>query len=265
MSQAQRAVIALFGCLVVWMAWQDRQSSQYPSPTQTQSAEHRSNESGLNKQLVLWGWLTRDAVGFFTLCLAAVGVGQLVLFFVQLKLIRKSLEDTKLAAEAAKKSADAAVISAEHMPRVERAYLFLAMDFVSSIKEFEHSDPTTRSRITFGLKNHGKTPAVMEELHTMAKYWGASWPAMGTAEKILIQKGWMISAGETQSGYEIAFALRADEIDRAKEGKGYILFWGKAVYRDVFKNTHESGWCRAFHFESNGWLFAGDETLNYYT
>ena len=88
---------------------------------------------------------------------------------------------------------------------------------------------------------------------------------MATAWPMIIQKGWVISAGETQDGYSTEFPLREDEVDRARNGSGYILFWGKIVYRDVFKEVHKSGWCRAYHFESEGWRFAGDNSLNYYT
>jgi hypothetical protein len=60
-----------------------------------------------------WDWLMHEAVGFFTFLLCLVGGLQLVLFLWQLWLIRKSLDDTKIAAEAAKQSADTAKIQAE--------------------------------------------------------------------------------------------------------------------------------------------------------
>lgn len=207
-----------------------------------------------------------------TLFLFFAAIGQIVVFYIQLRYMgeqlrfaRRGVIDAAIAANAAKDSADAAVTSAEHLPRVERAYLFLAMEVESEIREFRYGDSTTRSKITFGLKNHGKTPAIVEELHTMARFWRESWPAMATAEGIPVQKGWAISAGETQGGYAIEFPLRPDEIEKAKAGDGYVLFWGKIVYRDVFKDVHESGWCRAYQFKGDGWRFAGDETLNYYT
>jgi hypothetical protein len=219
----------------------------------------------------LWEWFTRgefgelDATALFTLALVCVGTIQVGLFVWQLRLIRKSLRDAKIAAEAARDSAEAAVISAKHMPRIERAYLFLGLEVTSRIVAFEAGLADTRSKIEFGFKNHGKTPASIEELHVMAKFWREGWPAMAVADVMAIQKGWMISAGETQAGYSTEFTLRSDEIARAREGKGYILFWGKVVYRDVFGDIHESGWCRAHDFKSAGWRFAGDETLNYYT
>jgi hypothetical protein len=183
----------------------------------------------------------------------------------QIRYLRRADEIARRAAIAARRSALAAIRAASHVPRVERAYLFLALDVDSRILIWTPGLADTRSYIKFGFKNHGKTPAIVEELHVSAMYWGAGWPAMETADKLVIQKGWAVSAGETQDGFETEFSLHDIAVERARKKDGYILFWGKIVYRDVFKELHESGWCRAYNFESQGWQFAGDESLNYYT
>ncbi len=58
-------------------------------------------------------WLTHDAAGFFTFLLVLVALFQLGLFWWQLTLIRESLDDTKVAADAAMKSAKAASTQAD--------------------------------------------------------------------------------------------------------------------------------------------------------
>jgi hypothetical protein len=50
-------------------------------------------------------WLTKDAAGFFTFVLVIVGIGQLGLFYWQLRYMRAGMHDAKLAAEAAKDAA----------------------------------------------------------------------------------------------------------------------------------------------------------------
>src|SRR5208283_1367214 len=77
-------------------------------------AESSSNNSSSKAQPDegIWSWLAHDAVGFFTLCLFLAGSAQVVLFLWQLWLIRESLDDAKVAAEAAKESADAAKVGA---------------------------------------------------------------------------------------------------------------------------------------------------------
>jgi hypothetical protein len=79
-------------------------SAQNPShPTQPQSAANGTDEKDQRQEHEgLWNWVTHDAAGFFTLWLVIVGGGQVALFYVQLKLIRESLNDAKVSADAAK-------------------------------------------------------------------------------------------------------------------------------------------------------------------
>ena len=70
MSQAQRAVIALFACLVIWLAWQSRMSWQHPI---LPSGEYPHQQSaapapgGENKtQNLNWNNWTRDPIAVFT-------------------------------------------------------------------------------------------------------------------------------------------------------------------------------------------------------
>ena len=85
-------------------------SSQQSSPAaQSQHADNRPHESTNDQpDEGLWHWLVHDAAGFFTLWLVIVGGGQVVLFYVQLTLIRESLDDAKISADAAQDSARAA-------------------------------------------------------------------------------------------------------------------------------------------------------------
>src|SRR5438105_2425027 len=105
-------------------------SSQYSDHVTKQPAQQETSSSGNNAknpdtELTGSTWLTKDASGFFTFALVIVGGIQAILFLAQLKLIRESLAPAKAAADAAR-------IAAEHIPRVERAYVFLA-------EEIKHS------------------------------------------------------------------------------------------------------------------------------
>jgi hypothetical protein len=207
-------------------------------------------------------WLTKDAGGFFTFALVIVGLLQALLFWVQLRLIRESLVPTKEAADAAK-------LTAGQILNTERAYLFLKIEIEEKFKEFRLGSSIgthDHSKIEFGFKNHGKTPAIVEEIHVAAQYWPSKfdWPAMSLAAPKLIQKGLVISGGDFVASYDIQFPLSGDQLKWARDRDGYILFWGKVVYSDVFKHRHETGWCRGYLF-NQGWRFAGDEHLNYYT
>jgi hypothetical protein len=75
----------------------------------------------------LFQWLIKDAAGFFTLLVAIIGGGQLVLFWWQLRLIRKSLIDAKQAAAAATQGARAAEINAQALIDAESAKLYVVI------------------------------------------------------------------------------------------------------------------------------------------
>jgi hypothetical protein len=58
-------------------------------------------------------WLTKDAAGFFTFLLVIVAISQLGLFLRQLRYIRESLDDAKVAAVAAMDASEAAKTQAD--------------------------------------------------------------------------------------------------------------------------------------------------------
>jgi hypothetical protein len=77
---------------------------------------------------ISWQWMTHNAAGFFTAWLVIVGIAQLALFRWQLQLMRKSLEDAKVAAQAAQQAAITAgnqlQLSSVALRAVERAFVF---------------------------------------------------------------------------------------------------------------------------------------------
>src|SRR4051812_7499080 len=91
--------VAVFGMGMTY------QSSRH-QPAQTQANQHAAQQAAQHHpDGTLWGWLTHDATGFFTLLLfVAVGI-QAGLFIWQLKLIARGAEDAKTAADAAQVSA----------------------------------------------------------------------------------------------------------------------------------------------------------------
>lgn len=90
-----------------------------------------------------------DVVALYTVVLAAVGAGQLALFWWQLHLIRDSLQDTKEAADAAKDSAKAAITA-------QRPWIQTRLEIVGPLEM-----PGTDVRIEFKVeqKNIGNSPA----------------------------------------------------------------------------------------------------------
>jgi hypothetical protein len=66
--------------------------SQRQPAEQISTAKADTADSQGQPHETLWYWVAHDAAGFFTLCLSAIGLFQLVLFYWQLRLIRESLD-----------------------------------------------------------------------------------------------------------------------------------------------------------------------------
>jgi hypothetical protein len=111
---------ALLACAIFGMGMLFGSSSRHP-PTQS-PAYHQAEQQAAQHQPdgSIWGWLTHDATGFFTLLLfVAVGI-QAALFVWQLKLIARGADDAKAAAEAAKASTD---IAQRSLVETQRAWV----------------------------------------------------------------------------------------------------------------------------------------------
>jgi hypothetical protein len=121
---------------------------------------HRDNEAKLSASAEQ---LARFAYGLFL-----VGIAQLLLFAVQLWFIRASFRDAKKAAEAAKLNADA-LIDAER----GRIFVNIEQDTADAIRSAaRHANSPEKDGnlldgsvgLFYGLKNYGKTPAIIREL-----------------------------------------------------------------------------------------------------
>jgi hypothetical protein len=103
--------VIAFACIVLGFGiveW-GISSQQAGQLTKAKSYEDRNKKTDDGKpDEALREWLTHDAAGFFTLWLVIIGGAQLVLFYVQLRLIRGSFVDAKVSADAALVSANAA-------------------------------------------------------------------------------------------------------------------------------------------------------------
>src|SRR6266566_7544214 len=89
--------VAAFVALVLFFGNELWRSSNNPAQSARQISEpHSAKKPNESKQdesqwyRRTFFWLTHDAAGFFTLWLVVVGGGQVLLFYVQLKLIREA-------------------------------------------------------------------------------------------------------------------------------------------------------------------------------
>jgi hypothetical protein len=132
--------------------------ASHHQPTNTQpNTQPEQHQASNRPQPFTVDWLTHDGVVFFTAVLCFIVAVQAGLFICQLIYMRKGLDDTKIAAIAAKNAADAAQKSANMAVDTERAYVFAGYDKLIF-------DETGRITIPLVMTNVGKTPGMIKEV-----------------------------------------------------------------------------------------------------
>lgn len=223
------------------------------------------------------GWLTKDAAGFFTFVLMIVGGAQLALFWHQLRLIRASLDDAKIAALAAKDSANAAIRQArtaeESFANLERPYIY-----VFGIKglecDFDQMEPY--DFLKYSVANYGKTPASLESSCLRI--------SIGTSPEVPVTvRPWhslialpILTPNERRENLtepipdNIETTQYADEdtppgpftVPVLEEGKEFF-FWIQIKYHGPFSVGHETSACWRWDSTSDRLILYGGEQYNY--
>jgi hypothetical protein len=162
LSQAHKGVIAALLTLALWLAWEGP-SFQNPSPaTQAQGPQKApAKENPENEWYKLWDWFFHDATGVFTCLLVLVAGGQFALFWVQLRLIDKSLGDARRAANAAEAAAD---VAQKTLVASQRAWIRIDQVELSAPLTFNTSGGAGTS-ISIKLTNIGNAPALLVRQH----------------------------------------------------------------------------------------------------
>ncbi|MGO8844311.1 MAG: hypothetical protein ACLQFI_02990 [Methylocella sp.] len=199
---------------------------------------------------------TRWLAGF-TLLLFIAAVGQVALFVWQLRLIRESLKDAKVAAEAAETTAN---IAKDDLLLGQRAYVFV--NFLQSIV----IDPKTKNvvfwRITPTWTNFGSTPTQNMRNHINCKIFSGPIPPnwdfpdmWGEGISTEHKENVVLPLGPKSIIHGQAIDIAIQDVHDCIEGKNTIYLWGWAEYNDIFINTkkHITRFC-------NKLVIGGDPT-----
>jgi hypothetical protein len=240
------AIVAMGSFATGFVLGSLQQTSQF---TQDQGSQDRSDETGNGKQNeTLRHWLTRDAGGFFTLWLVIVGGCQLVLFWVQLRLIRKSLIDAKTAADAARDGAKAAQRSADIAKRafteLERPYLYVMCG-----DGLSYNSTTGRVVAFYRVINHGKSAAIVEEV-IVSLAPAVAFPSETVGAHVAIDNTLVarriIGPGEERDKIEasppgnITFDVPDSEPVLNTSRDEEVFLWVRISYRGPFTRDHET-------------------------
>jgi hypothetical protein len=227
------------------------------APTQTPTDTNSGARSSGNKQEIAW-W--QDPVAVFTLGLVFIGLVQAGIFYGQMRLIRKSLRPAEQAAKAAQ-------AAAEHIPRVERAYLFVTVkkeNFGVILTEYTKiTDDNLKERIgsslvvDFSIENQGKTPAIIKTVSAQIFHYKVLPDEPGYGAPLELPKNRYLGAGK-EVDPPIMVPMLAPTygvvggLMRAESG---VWFYGRVTYDDIFGDGHEHCFC---------WRYSSGYFLPYY-
>jgi hypothetical protein len=245
MSQAQRVVIALFACLVIWLAAQSRMSWQHPILSSSEQPHQQSATSatgGENQaQNLNWNNWTRDPVAVFT--------GLLTLFngLLFVSTIGLWLATRKTAS-----------ISERALIDLERAYIFVqqiggdldpfvTMDDGSGNPRFLVPD------FSVTLVNYGRTAENIDlgtiRIEILEKIPPEIQPTMITASHPRAQSAEIIiGPNNTYTFDRLTFEhpFKYEHGLAVRKGTMSIYCHGFFSYLDIFGNSHPIKFCRRY-------------------
>jgi hypothetical protein len=157
--------VAVFSAGMLFVNWPYANQPTQQISAAAPKSDSNERQAERNEPSGWLPWLFKDAAGFFTFGLAAIGVGQAMLFFIQLRYMRSGMDDAAISASAAKEAADTAKIQAEvardtlktmqdTAERQLRAYVF-----VESAQVINVVDGSGSPEAHVVIKNYGQTPA----------------------------------------------------------------------------------------------------------
>jgi hypothetical protein len=196
---------------------------------------------------------TDDKLSFFNTLLVVVGLIQgLALAYTAL---------------VSNKAANAAKEAAEALPLMERAYIFVHHVTSPDLRSSVTLGSSTQDRFTirYSFKNHGRTPAIIQDRYAVARYLKFSTPDKTRGRPM--SASIVISPGDISQEYEVPVPIIGEDFENAKKNVGRVYFWGNLGYLDIFGERREIYFFVEWDFDSNGFKITEDAAhrLNYYT
>ena len=193
-----------------------------------------------------------DPVAFFTALLTYVVYLQWLWMSRQERVLQDSVNVAKSAAEA--------------IPKIERAYVFLDRVNTESTSTIVTTGGSSKRliSISFDLRNHGKTPAILKEVFAEVRLCNDFSEATGAIGQFF-PPGIIISTTDFHK-FECGAEVDAEEFDLAASlGKSMLLLFGSVRYADVLHQDRVTAFCWKYDFTSKLFNLSLDPDHNYWT
>ena len=228
-----------------------------PDPAQNKSTENQTEtyvKTPEQRIADLTFWL------IFVACIqAAILFAQLIAMSIQARRLRETVKATEKAANAAKESADA-------LPTIEKAFMF-----VTNLEWKPNTDGAKFHAIGDNiieaiLFNGGKTPAILDKVfmtHTIRK----EYPHRAEIGKLanVTPDNTIVKSGDSTFA-TIDITLSQDQWTEMVLHKNKLLCYGRIEYTDIFGKNHETGFCwECANPQGSTLTVSNTKELSYYT
>jgi hypothetical protein len=175
--------------------------------------------------------------------------------------MEKSLTIAKEAANAAQKSADA-------LPLVEKAYLFIFVELGNKLASPYQTNGDMLFSIHTQITNHGKTPAILNKISGY-RVNQDSCPTISTAispPALAVPSGIVVGCGTPYNMTDSpGLVIPSAEWEQIIKGQIKLFWYGRIEYKDVLGGSRETGFCWEFFPDAENPSFTiSDSDLNYY-
>lgn len=204
----------------------------------------------------IWDKTFEEPITFFTFLLAiftlVLAISTIGLWIVTVR----ASKHTEKAANAAKDSADA-------LPIIERAYVFVEEIMWQNRFVDEPIQPVT-NYLSVRFINHGNTPAIIRKVFVLADKL-IVYPISIDIGDFKIPEGIIVSSREDKKSGVISIMTSAEEIKKIREGTLKLICYGCIIYEDILRKERRTYFCWEYNKSLERFYISDNKELNYYT
>ncbi len=221
----------LLGCIVLFYANEIWRSSKSPRPPEHQARTERAYYESKHDNILsdAWNWTTQDPVSFYTFVLAIFTGAIGAIAIIQIRYLRKADETARIAAGAAKESAD---VARQSLVDTQRAFVRVA-NFPWLWRPDSSRPGKYLYDITPTIENGGNTPTVDMKINVASAL--RDEPLPKGFEFSFTNEAAPSLIGAHQSIGASRAVIFDDDLLAVAAGKKFFYIWGTITYRDVFK------------------------------
>jgi hypothetical protein len=227
----------------------------------TNGDEHKITKTLRERLSIIWERTWDDPVAFYTFVLGIFTASLATVAAFQIYFLIRADKTTRIAAKAAEKSA-------ETLPSLERAHIFIIPSLMRVSIPARGIDRSPiqngKAMVTYKFVNHGKTPAVIKSVEVHFDLLTTAPDNESHLPNIILSGEKVLEAKDDWSPNNGSILKRIGEDEHAglKRDDTFLWFYGSIVYDDIFGLEHVTRFRWRYDGGSNQFLGFGSKPYN---